>query len=111
MQITNYFKFRGVATRSEFWAVTIINFLTNMVLSLIAGLLFASSDFGAIVGAVFFVSILILSIWLALATCARRCRDAGINPWWTTGLIIPYVAIIIWIVVGVLATKTTEELT
>jgi uncharacterized membrane protein YhaH (DUF805 family) len=45
-----------------------------------------------------------------LATAIRRCRDAGISPWFTLSFLVPYINFIVFIVFGVLNTdKDTEH--
>lgn len=104
-----YFSFSGVSTRSEFWAVAIITFIMSMIMAIVAGLLFAGGDTGTIFGAILFIVIAIAGAWLSFATTIRRCRDSGLNPWWTLGCIIPYIGLIVWIVIGVMQTKNQEE--
>ena len=104
-----YFSFSGVATRSEFWAVTIITFVLSLVMAVVAGLLFAGGDTGTLLGAILFIAIAIGGTWLSIATIVRRCRDSGLNPWWSLGCFVPYIGLIVWIVIGVMQTKNQEE--
>ena len=98
--IEKYFSFTGRATRSEFWGVLLICYLAVMpLIVLIAALL---GTLGAIVA---FVSI-ILSFYLMFATSARRCRDAGINPWFS---LVTFVTIVPIIVFGCLPTEKETD--
>ena len=95
-----YFSFDGRATRSEFWGVFLICYLVGMpVIVLIAALL---GTLGAIVA----VLAVIASFYLMFATAARRCRDAGINSWFS---LVTFVTIIPIIVFGCLPTEKEEK--
>lgn len=102
-----YFKFDGVATRSEYWAVMIIATLLGFVFGFFGGFILGSSA-GSIIGTIFGSLVLlvtiVISVWVSIATCIRRCRDAGINVWWTLGAFVPYIGWIVAIVIGCLKT-------
>ena len=101
-----YFKFDGSATRSEFWAVAIVGWVCAMIVGLF-GAIFAFGEFGvfaAIVGGAVLVATFISYLWLTVATTMRRCRNAGINTWWTLASFIPYIGWIVFIVLGCLKT-------
>ena len=104
-----YFKFEGVATRSEYWGVMIIATLLAFVFGLFGGFALgfggsAGSTLGAIFGGLVLLATIVVSAWVSIATCVRRCRDAGINVWWTLGAFVPYVGWIVAIVIGCLKT-------
>lgn len=100
-----YLKFDGLATRSEYWGVILVSW----VLAFVAGLLMvgfmAAGSVGAVVGVFMALAVVVVTTWAGLATTARRCRDAGINPWFTLTLFIPYVNFVTMIVFGVLDSK------
>lgn len=102
-----YFRFSGLATRSEYWAVYLINFAAFLVL-LLTGVIFygigesMDSVIPMLIGGLILVISLVGPCWVAIATTVRRCKDAGINPWWTLATLIPYINLIPWIVIGVL---------
>lgn len=102
-----YFRFNGLATRSEYWAVYLINFAAFLVL-LLTGVIFygigesMDSVIPMLIGGLILVISLVGPCWVAIATTVRRCKDAGINPWWTLATLIPYINLIPWIVIGVL---------
>lgn len=105
-----YFKFEGVATRSEFWAVTIITSIASVILGGIAGVLIgAGGAFGIFAGSILFLGVLVASVWISIATGVRRCKDNGLNPWWILASIIPYIGAIVWIVIGVMPSKGVEN--
>ena len=104
-----YFRLNGVATRSEYWAVYLINIAVFLVL-LITGLvvLGIGTEMDSVLAMIMGGFILIFSVagpcWVAIATTVRRCRDADINVWWTLATLIPWINFIPWIVIGVLPT-------
>ena len=108
-QYKKYLSFDGRATRSEYWAVNLITYLGLILVGLVSVLITMSGLFGAIVAGLLFLSSLVLVAWAMLATTARRCRDAGINPWFTCAVFIPYLAVIPWIVFGCLKTEKKDD--
>ena len=106
-----YFKFDGVATRSEYWGVMIIATLLAFVFALFGGFALgfggsAGSVLGTIFGGLVLLATIVASVWVSIATGVRRCRDAGINVWWTAGVYVPYIGWIVAIVIGCLKTET-----
>ena len=104
-----YFKFDGLATRSEYWAVYLINIAVFLVLLVTGAIFFGigesmDSVIPMLIGGLIIVASLVGPAWVAIATTVRRCRDADINPWWTLATLIPYINFIPWIVIGVLPT-------
>jgi|TARA_R110000868_G_scaffold411076_1_gene701722 uncharacterized membrane protein YhaH (DUF805 family) len=95
--MNKYLNFNGVATRSEYWGVFVVNLVVCVILGFIAGLIMTEAQ---IIGAILLIVLIITSVWLTVATIARRCRDAGINPLWTLGILIPWIGTIVFIVVG-----------
>jgi uncharacterized membrane protein YhaH (DUF805 family) len=87
-----YFVFDGKASRSEYWGISIICYVL-------------------VLPALFFAGILggLIIIWTLLSTTARRCRDAGINPWFSATILIPWIAVIAVIVFGCLKTEKSDE--
>lgn len=107
--MTKYFSFNGLATRSEYWAVYLINLAVFFTL-LLTGVMFfgigesMDSVIPMLIGGLIIVASLVGPCWVAIATTVRRCRDADINVWWTLATVIPYINFIPWIVIGVLPT-------
>ena len=101
-----YSNFDRLAKRSEFWGVLLsmlgISFASGVVAVILSLIL---DSFGAIVGLVGMAVIAVISIWVMLATYVARCKDAGINPWFTAAIIIPYIGTIVAIVIGCLKSK------
>lgn len=102
-----YLKFSGVASRSEFWAVQLIAVPIFFLLMMVAVGIAALGTSGLVASGFFIVISMFMTGWLTISTTARRCRDAGINPWFTLAVFVPYVGLIPWIVFGCL--KTHKE--
>lgn len=97
-----YFRFSGVAQRSEYWGVYILAFVLLMIL-LITGSVFVEAGGGLeLFGFLVILASIVANVWLTLSVTVRRCRDAGINPWWAAACYIPYLGAIPWIVIGCL---------
>ena len=104
-----YFKFGGLAQRSEYWAVNLIGFLVAMVGYAIAIAFMMTGSAGLVLGIVTALAVAVAYGWLWIATSVRRCRDADINPWWTAAVFVPYVGFAAWIVIGVLGTQKIAD--
>jgi uncharacterized membrane protein YhaH (DUF805 family) len=110
MNIEKYFSFYGSATRSEYWGVQIISYIVFFVFAMVAALISTALGPSGVIAVGVFIFLLIVPLtWIVMATTARRCRDAGINPWFTAAIFIPYLAIIPWIVFGCLSTVKGEQ--
>lgn len=103
-----YLKFNGLSTRSEYWAVILISWAVAFIAGMLMIGFAAAGQVGAVVGIVMVLAVIVVTTWAGLATTARRCRDAGINPWFTLTMFIPYVNFITTIVFGVLESKPKE---
>lgn len=108
--MTKYFSFEGLTARSEYWATVIVILICSIISGFIGGY---SSSVGTmtadsaliVLGAFAMVIGLVVCVWANLALTARRCRDAGLSPWWTVVMVIPYISIIATIVFGCLPTE------
>ena len=87
-----YFSFEGKANRSEYWGISIISYVLALPALFFAGILGG-----------------LLIIWTLLSTTARRCRDAGINPWFSATILFPWLAIVAVIVFGCLKTEKEKN--
>jgi uncharacterized membrane protein YhaH (DUF805 family) len=87
-----YFVLDGKASRSEYWGVSLICYVLALPALFFAGMLGG-----------------LAIVWTLLSTTARRCRDAGINPWFSATILIPWIAIIAVIVFGCLKTEKENE--
>ena len=108
-----YSKFDTVSKRSEYWGVILISWgiaLGAWLMFAIASgsLIYTLGGVGSIVSGAFLIAALAISLlllWVGIATTVRRCKDAGINPWFTAAVFIPYIGWIAAVVIGVLETK------
>jgi uncharacterized membrane protein YhaH (DUF805 family) len=104
-----YLDFSRLATRSEYWGVLIISWILAIVLSIVTVAVMVVDGLFVLLGALIMLAGFVVLIWAMLATTASRCRDAGINPWWTAATLIPYIGFVVMIVVGCLSTKSTDQ--
>jgi uncharacterized membrane protein YhaH (DUF805 family) len=95
------FNFDGTATRSEYWGVILITWLIAWA----AIIVIETSLLGALVGLVACIA----SIWAMIAVTMKRCRDCGLNTWWTAATFIPIVGWIVMTVIGVLGQTQGES--
>jgi len=106
--MSRYFSFTGLAMRQEYWAVVFITFAVTFFGTIILeGLMFTGTT-GIYIGVIGLIALVIAALWLQFATAARRCRDAGISPWWVLLFLIPYVNFVATIVYGCLQSKPAE---
>lgn len=102
-----YLSFKGTAKKQEFWAITLLSSLLGFILG--AAALIGSSDARMIEIGIFFNAVLVvILLWLNLATAVRRCRDAGISPRWVILYLVPYVGVIALVVFGSLKSANSE---
>lgn len=106
-----YFSTNGNATRSEYWAVNLIAYFSLIVSAVIATVLIMSGFLGVLVGSLLILTMCIGLVWLVITVTIRRCKDIGINPWFTLTLFIPYIAIIPFIVFGCLRSEIKNDST
>lgn len=105
-----YLSTEGRATRSEYWGVYLGTWLILALITLIFFVLTLIGSVGIVIGSIIMLLTSATLTWAMIATAIRRCRDAGINPWFTLTFLVPYVNFIVFIVFGVLNTdKDTEH--
>lgn len=101
-----YLNFNGTATRSEYWGVAILSTIAMFILTVIGtGILAFGNVPGILVGSVIIFAAIVLYLWVFIAVAVKRCRDCGINAWWTAACFVPYIGWITWIVLGCLPTE------
>ena len=106
MNLTQYYKFSGRSTRSQYWGTIILNYFASMTVALIGALMCSIADgTGALIGLPILVIAFVSYVWIWLAAVYRRCNDAGISTWFTWLAILPYIALIAGIVFGCIPTK------
>ena len=94
------FSFSGKAARPEFWGwwiATTIGYLLLFSLDASNGSVLFT------LGYIFFAA------WIQLATAIRRCTDAGITPWFSALLLIPYVNLLIVLILGIATSTETSD--
>ena len=100
-----YSNFERTASRSEYWGV-LLSVMALSFIGVIIGVAFmAMGDLAVIPGVLVILAVAVLSTWIDVATIVARCRDAGINPWFTLACFIPYIGWIVMIVIGCLETR------
>jgi uncharacterized membrane protein YhaH (DUF805 family) len=108
--MNKYFNFSGTASRSEYWGVYILSIVLGMLFMTVGtGLLLTNNAAMLALGGLIFLAVVVGIIWVYLATAVRRCRNAGINPWWSAATFLPYVGVIVGIVIGCI--PTTQAVT
>jgi len=107
--MNKYLGFAGTATRSEYWGVYLVSCVILMLAVLFFALIALSGQAGVLLGAFALIVVFVINVWLMLATTIRRCHDAGINPWFSALLILPYVGFISFIVFGCLSTEKKND--
>ena len=100
-----YSSFERTAPRSEYWGVMLSLFGLSILLALVSMIFMIGGWLGAVIGIPALLVGMLLFTWVSIATTVARCKDAGINPWFTLACFIPYIGTIVVIVLGCLPTK------
>ncbi len=108
-KIKPYLSFYGKSSRSQYWGVNLLSYFTLMMVGLLSALLIMSGIFGVMVAMLLLFSSVVILLWLVFAVTVRRCRDIGINPWFTLALLIPYLAIVPFVIFGCLKSESKDE--
>lgn len=107
-ELDSYFSIRGRTNRMEFWVASIIACIVFMAYTFgaveypLPG--FDEGDHAIFVG----ISVSIVAFicwWAIMATAVRRCRDIGLNPWFSLVINIPYIGLLAWFIIGCLNSK------
>jgi len=91
---TNALKFRGVASRSEFWWFALFSFIVGIVASVIDTAFGFGESLGGLVAGIASLVLLLPRFTLLI----RRFRDAGISPLWIITALIPLSGLVSWLV-------------
>ncbi|GAA6113032.1 MAG: DUF805 domain-containing protein [Apilactobacillus sp.] len=89
----NYFNFRGVSKRSEYWWMQLINAVIfavfvlgfggiGIITALTSGKTVQGFGIGALIGIIVAVVYALAAIIPGISLVFRRYRDAGVTPWW-----------------------------
>jgi len=107
--LRKYFSFDGTSTRSEYWGVYLVTIGLLFPILFIVGILAMFGLLGIVLSTTLSVFVLVAFTIVYAATSVKRCRDAGINPWFTLALLIPTVNFACWIVFGCLPTEKKND--
>jgi uncharacterized membrane protein YhaH (DUF805 family) len=94
----NYFDFKGTAKRQEYWAV----FIASIVMCIIGIVITETIPLVALV-------VLVVTLWVYVATTVRRLRDADLHLAWIIILFIPYIATVAAVVFGIVGSADKKE--
>lgn len=103
-----YLSIEGNSTRSEYWGVYLATWLILAIITMLFFVLTLVGTIGVVVGSIILLITSATLTWAMLATSIRRCRDAGISPWFTLSFLVPYLNFIVFIVFGVLKTDKMD---
>lgn len=112
--MTQYFSFSGKDNRPTYWAVLLITWFAGMFATILTigglgvGIEFESVGVSLSMG-ILLIAVLIVMVWLVIASVVRRLRDAGQNPLWVLVTFLPYVGFVAYIVFGCLPTEEAKE--
>ena len=109
--MSKYFDFKSSASRQQFWGVMVVGHIIFFIVAAILVALAASGPTGEIIGGLGLIVVGVAYVWAMLAACVRRCRDSGLNPWWSAAVLLPYIGYIVLIVIGVWTPITQQAAT
>ena len=89
----NYFDFKGTAKRQEYWAV----FIASIVMCITETIPLVA------------LVVLVVTLWVYVATTVRRLRDADLHLAWIIILFIPYIATVAAVVFGIVGSADKKE--
>ena len=95
----------GTATRSEYWGVYLATWLILAIVTMLFFVFTLTGTTGVVIGSIIMIASAVTLTWAMLATSIRRCRDAGISPWFTLSFLLPYINFIVFIVFGLLKSE------
>ena len=94
----NFARFRGVASRTEYWYFFLFTFLVRLVLSTVDSVLIEKVNLDLWIGLADVANLVFLIPSLALVV--RRFRDAGVSGWWVASAAIPVTMLIAAVVLA-----------
>ena len=101
-----YLTIDGKANRSEYWGVYLSTWVILAIVTLLFFILTLIGSIGVVIGSIIMLVTSATLTWAMFATSIRRCRDAGISPWFTLSFLLPYINFIVFVVFGVLKTDS-----
>jgi uncharacterized membrane protein YhaH (DUF805 family) len=90
---SNGLKFRGVASRSEYWWFALFSLIVGVVTSVIDTAFGLDNILGGVVGTI--ASLVLLIPRLSLLV--RRFRDTGVSPLWLISALVPLSGFVSWL--------------
>ncbi len=113
MNLKQWFSFEGIITRKQYWLSLLVIFTATILLEFLGfvGFVYLTHTdshsqhhllliYSFLFAAIIFLGLIISITWIEFALVSKRCRDIGINPFWSLLLLIPYVNLIAIIVIG-----------
>ena len=94
----NYFDFKGTAKRQEYWAI----FIASIVACIIGIVITETIPLVALV-------VLVVTLWVYMATTVRRLRDANLHLAWIIVVFIPYISTVAAVVFGIVGSADKKE--
>jgi uncharacterized membrane protein YhaH (DUF805 family) len=95
--LKSHFSFNGSVPRSQYWVTMLIIFI---VVTIVPSLFNVIDRLPVLL---ITNTVIVTIVWVTLAVTAKRCRNCGLNPWWTAATLIP--------IIGLVVTETTESFT
>lgn len=108
-KIRKYFNFDGTITRSEYWAIYLVTIGLLFPIMFVVGILSMLGMLGMLLGTSILCFTLVSFIIVYATTSVKRCRDAGLNPWFALALLIPTVNFVCCIVFGCLPSENKDD--
>lgn len=108
-KIRKYFNFEGTASRSEYWGVYLVTIGLLIPIMFVVGILSMFGIPGMLLSTAILVLVLVAFVIVYATNSVKRCRDAGISPWFALALLIPTVNFVCWIVFGCLPSEKRNE--
>ena len=94
----NYFDFKGTAKRQEYWSI----FIASIVACIIGIVITQTIPLVALV-------VLVVTLWVYMATTVRRLRDANLHLAWIIVVFIPYISTVAAVVFGIVGSADKKE--
>lgn len=90
---TNGLKFRGVASRSEYWWFALFSLIVGIVTSIIDTAFGLDNVLGGVIGTIASLVLLLPRFTLLV----RRFRDTGVSPLWLISALVPLSGFVSWL--------------
>lgn len=110
-QLKKYISLEGSASRQEYWAIILICYFILTFFGSFTSLFYFIPSWMILrflVGS-FMLVIFAGILYIMFAVAFRRCKDIGINSWFSLTLLIPTINLIAIIVFGLLPKGKTDD--